>query len=101
MVQRGRQETAALQSSLVKLRNALFAALLLAAPAARAADPLVAAAGDIACDPADADFNGGAGTATRCRQRATSDLLLGAGYDAILLLGDSQYEDGASAKYQT
>ena len=101
MVQRGRAEAAELQSALVKLPNALFAALLLAAPAVRAADPVVAAAGDIACDPADADFNGGAGTATRCRQRATSDLLVGAGYDAVLLLGDNQYENGGLAKYQT
>jgi len=85
----------------VKLRNSFFAALLLAASAARAADPVVAAAGDIACDPADADFNGGAGTAMRCRQRATSDLLVGAGYDAVLLLGDNQYENGGLAKYQT
>jgi len=84
----------------VKLRNALFAALLLAAPAVRAADPVVAAAGDIACDPDDGDFNGGTGTATRCRQRATSDLLVEAGYDAVLLLGDNQYEDGALAKYE-
>jgi hypothetical protein len=101
MVQRGRAEAAELQSALVKLPNALFAALLLAAPAVRAADPVVAAAGDIACGPADADFNGGAGTATRCRQRATSDLLVGAGYDAVLLLGDNQYENGGLAKYQT
>jgi hypothetical protein len=85
----------------VKLYATLFAALLLAAPAARAADPVVAAAGDIACDPADVFFNGGNGTATACRQRATSDLLVGAGYDAILLLGDSQYLNGALAKYKT
>ena len=40
----------------------------------------VAAAGDIACDPADPDFAGGSGRAHECRQRATSDLLVGAGY---------------------
>jgi len=84
----------------VKLRNSFFAALLLAASAARAADPVIAAAGDIACDPADLYFNGGNGTATACRQRATSDLLVGGGYDAVLLLGDNQYLDGALAKYQ-
>jgi Calcineurin-like phosphoesterase len=100
MVQRGRAAPEELQSAPVQLRNALFAALLLLAPAARAADPVVAAAGDIACDPAHANFNGGNGTATGCRQRATSDLLVGAGYDAVLLLGDNQYEDGALGKYQ-
>src|SRR6185436_21167773 len=62
--------------------------------------PIIAAAGDIACDPADASFNGGNGTATACRMKATSDLLLGLGLTAVLLLGDNQYEDGAAAKYQ-
>ena len=84
----------------MKLRNAVCAALLLLAPAARAADPVIAAAGDIACDPADPAYNGGNGTATACRQRATSDLLVGAGYDAVLLLGDNQYWDGHLARYQ-
>jgi acid phosphatase type 7 len=59
--------------------------------AAAAADPVIAAAGDIACAPDDPDYNGGAGTATRCRQRATSDLLVGAGLAAVLPLGDIQY----------
>ena len=85
----------------MKLRNAFCAALLLLSPAARAADPVIAAAGDIACDPNDPRYNGGDGTATACRQRATSDLLVGAGYDAVLLLGDNQYVDGALAKYQS
>src|SRR5947199_2555583 len=79
---------------------------LLMAPATRAASPtpptppIVAAAGDIACDPADPSYNGGAGTATACRMKATSDLLVGGGWTAVLLLGDNQYEDGALARYQ-
>ncbi|HEX9941974.1 MAG TPA: metallophosphoesterase [Thermoanaerobaculia bacterium] len=84
----------------MKLCNALAALLLAWAPAAYAADPVVAAAGDISCDPADPNFNGGNGIAGACRQRATSDLLLGGGFDAVLLLGDNQYGDGALAKYQ-
>lgn len=59
----------------------------------------VAAAGDIACDPASSSFNGGQGVGLECRQRATSDLLVGAGYDAVLALGDIQYEDGAFSKF--
>ena len=39
-------------------------------------DPVIAAAGDIACDPQSTSFNNGAGTATACRQQHTSDLLL-------------------------
>ena len=67
------------------------------------ADPIIAAAGDIACDPQSGSFNGGLGTPTECRQKYTSDLLLdGALFPqlaAALVLGDIQYEDGASAKF--
>jgi hypothetical protein len=73
---------------------------LLAAMPGLAQPAVIAAAGDIACDPADANFNGGNGTPAACRMKATSDLLVGAGYAAVLLLGDNQYEDGAVAKYQ-
>ena len=73
----------------------LWVLLLLAgAPALRAADPprraagtadpVIAAAGDIACDPADPNYNGGAGTSSFCRMKATSDLLVGAGLAAVL-----------------
>ncbi|HYI74990.1 MAG TPA: metallophosphoesterase [Gaiellaceae bacterium] len=61
--------------------------------------PRVAAAGDIACDPTDADFGGGEGDDLRCRQQATSDLLLERDHDAVLVLGDIQYEDGIYSKY--
>ncbi len=59
----------------------------------------IAAAGDIACDPGSSNFNGGQGSGLTCRQMATSDLLVGAGYAAVLLLGDIQYEDGAYSKF--
>jgi acid phosphatase type 7 len=62
------------------------------------ADPMIAAAGDIACDPADPGYNGGAGTSTRCRQRATSDLLVGAGLAAVLPLGDIQYDSPTASR---
>src|SRR3954468_8224538 len=91
-----------LQSPPVKLPLALCAALGLAlAPASHAADPVVAAAGDIACEPSNPNFNGGNGTAVACRMKDTSDLLLGGGYDAVLLLGDNQYLDGSLANYRT
>lgn len=63
------------------------------------AGPKVAAAGDIACDPASANFNGGQGTGLTCRQLATSDLLVSGSYDAVLVLGDIQYENGAYSKF--
>lgn len=64
-------------------------------------DPKIAAAGDISCDPANANYNGGQGTASECRQLATSNQLVGANYAAVLALGDNQYEDGAYTKYTT
>ncbi len=64
-------------------------------PSAQAAsDPVIAAAGDIACDPASASFNNGSGTSSACRQKYTSDLLVNAGLAAVLDLGDNQYYCG-------
>ncbi|MBA3430893.1 MAG: metallophosphoesterase [Actinobacteria bacterium] len=59
--------------------------------------PLVAAAGDIACDPKNPRFAGGNGDKRACRQKQTSKLLRPA--DAVLALGDTQYENGAYDKY--
>src|SRR5512146_2901527 len=69
------------------------------AAASAASDPVVAAAGDIACDPADSHFNGGAGTSANCQQKATSDLLVNAGLAAVLDLGDNQYYCGGLAAF--
>lgn len=76
----------------------LLCALLCGFPLS--AQVTVVAVGDIACDPADSAYNGGAGTSTRCRMRATSDLALSLSPAAVLLLGDNQYEDATLAKYQ-
>ncbi len=53
-------------------------------------DFTIAAAGDIACDRV--------GT-TDCQQMATSDLLLDGAYDAVLPLGDTQYECGSATEF--
>jgi calcineurin-like phosphoesterase family protein len=87
----------------VKRRSVLFALLLACAPAAYPIDPIdpvIAAAGDIACDPVDTFYNFGQGTATACRMKATSDLLVGRSWDAVLLLGDNQYLTGTLAAYR-
>jgi hypothetical protein len=57
----------------------------------------VMAAGDIACDPTFSHFNAGQGDDQRCHELATSNLLLAdhlmANHpDAVLALGDDQYE---------
>lgn len=62
-------------------------------------DPVIAAAGDIACDPSFQYFRNGLGTAERCRQKYTSDLLVDAGLSAVLPLGDLQYECGTSSAF--
>jgi acid phosphatase type 7 len=71
---------------------ALLASLLLVAPA-RAADPVIAAAGDISC--------GSAAKPETCHQVATSDLLVGRGLAAVLTLGDNQYETGTLTAFQS
>lgn len=57
-------------------------------------DPLVAAAGDIACAPTSRYFNGGAGVPRQCGQRRTANLLLQADYWNVLPLGDTQDQRG-------
>jgi Concanavalin A-like lectin/glucanases superfamily/Calcineurin-like phosphoesterase len=89
---------------MTRVRSGLAVAVAiaaLAAPASAAGDPVIAAAGDIACDPGSAYFNGGSGDATHCRQRATSDLLAAGSYAQVLPLGDTQYEDGTLTKFQS
>ena len=58
------------------------------------------AAGDIACDPASDSFNGGAGTTGNCHMRATADLIAAAKPDAVLVLGDNQYERGTLSQFK-
>jgi Ca2+-binding RTX toxin-like protein len=63
------------------------------APATGAADPVIAAAGDVACSPS------GAVTSTKCHQKATSDLLVASGASAVLMLGDAQYASGSYSSF--
>ena len=60
----------------------------------------VVAAGDIACDPLSASFGDGGGTAEACHMAATSDRILAIGPDAVLALGDNQYEYGTLDAYR-
>ena len=61
---------------------------------AQPADPVIAAAGDIACDPSNSNFNGGNGASNSCRQLYTSNILVNANPAAVLDLGDNQYYCG-------
>jgi Ca2+-binding RTX toxin-like protein len=71
------------------------------AASALAADPTIAAAGDIACDPSDSSFHGGAGSPTNCRQRYASDIMVNAGLSAVLPLGDLQYNSASLSAFRT
>src|SRR4051794_37345735 len=55
------------------------------------ADPVIAAAGDIAC---------GAGSSEVCAQKATADVIAGIAPTAVVPLGDNQYENGSLSDYQ-
>src|SRR3954454_19683355 len=70
------------------------AALSGAAPVARAADPVIAAAGDVACGPAETGV-------FPCRQGATSDLLVTMNPAGVLALGDLQYGAGDLADFNS
>jgi large repetitive protein len=63
-----------------------------------ASAPTVDAAGDIACDPNDSNYNGGNGNASGCQEKATTALLKGA--DRVLALGDLQYDNATTADFQ-
>ena len=65
----------------------------------RGGDPVIAAAGDIACDPDLTRFATGLGTSSACHMLQTSDLLMKMDLTAIMPLGDLQYEDGALDKF--
>ena len=62
--------------------------------------PVIAAAGDIACDPADPNFNLGVGTNDACQQAATAQLMVGQPVSAVLPLGDEQYDCGGPLAWQ-
>ena len=69
------------------------------APAAHARVPVIAAAGDIACDPRVDAFSGGLAR-FHCGQQATSNLILRGRYRAVLALGDLQYTNGRLWKFR-
>jgi hypothetical protein len=60
---------------------------------------IIAAAGDIACDPNAENFNDGEGSANNCHMKATSDVVMSMSPDAVLALGDVQYEEGTLSQF--
>lgn len=69
-----------------------------AVPATASVDPVIAAAGDIACAPDETRRSGQ--DRSVCQQQSTADLLHSAHPAAVLPLGDDQYEDGGLDGFQ-
>jgi calcineurin-like phosphoesterase family protein len=61
----------------------------LAATAGGVADPVIFAAGDIACKPGDS------ATSTKCHERKTADIISSGGAARVLALGDLQYDSAS------
>lgn len=59
----------------------------------------VVAVGDIACQPGTPGYNSGNGRGKVCRQKSTAALATSLDPDAVLMLGDLQYEDGYRRDY--
>ena len=69
-------------------------------PVTTAGEVTIVAAGDIACDPDDVHYRAGAGAARECHHAATADLAVAQNPNAVLLLGDIQYESGTIGAFQ-
>jgi hypothetical protein len=80
--------------ALVALGSLALVAVTPAIPAHSAEDPVIAAAGDIAC-PSNTP------TLTSCHHQQTSDILVSGGFDAVLPLGDLQYPSGQLSGFQS
>lgn len=68
-------------------------------------DPVIMAAGDIACDPAEISYNQGIGSpkvgaSGYCQQKFTADIVRDLHAKAVLALGDLQYVDGRLDAFQ-
>src|SRR4029079_12285595 len=94
---------------LLRAAAPILGASLLAVPGASRAAPLpepaartpqrdngvtIVAAGDIACDPSNSAFNGGRGAGSYCRAAAVDKVIQAINPDAVLPLGDEQYDAG-------
>jgi hypothetical protein len=81
--------------------NRSTASAKVTATASSASQVVVAAAGDVACAPDDPNYHNGTGTSTACRQLATSNLLVNGHFNAVLALGDLQYDSGSLSDFNT
>jgi chitodextrinase len=78
--------------------SALTSSVATTTPGTSGADPIITAAGDIACDPTNSSF---LGTATECQQRATAKVVTGINPTAVITMGDNQYESGTLTNFNS
>jgi hypothetical protein len=78
----------------VSLSPSPIPSLSLSPSSSSSGDPMIAAAGDIAC-PA----TWGGATSTDCRQSFTAQQIIASNPTAVLTLGDNQYEDGSLSEF--
>ena len=71
------------------------ASLTLGAPVAHAATTVIALAGDVACGTTEANYNGGSGTADKCRAKYTANLIGSINPSRVFAMGDLQYNSGS------
>lgn len=60
----------------------------------------IVAVGDIACSPSDPDFNSGFGLTDACAQKAVGEAVEKEKADAVILLGDIQYDVGSFTEFE-
>ncbi|HEY3312611.1 MAG TPA: DNRLRE domain-containing protein [Anaerolineales bacterium] len=74
-------------------------ATLTATSSPSSSDPVIAAAGDIACDPASSSFRGGLGSTSSCHMLQTASLITAIKPGSVVTLGDTQYYCGSLAAF--
>jgi len=64
-----------------------------------AGSTVIALGGDVACGTTEADYNGGNGTADKCRMKYTANLINNINPSRVLAMGDLQYNSGSLSDF--
>jgi hypothetical protein len=60
---------------------------------------VIALGGDVACGTTETNYNGGLGTADKCRMKYTADLIRNIAPSRVFAMGDLQYNSGSLADF--
>jgi Calcineurin-like phosphoesterase len=64
-----------------------------------AGSTVIALGGDVACGTTETNYNGGLGTADKCRAKYTADLIRNIAPSRVFAMGDLQYNSGSLADF--